>query len=121
MQAVTELHGMANSIVRRLNHQVPAIVDAINDVDPDVYAPPQVDRATGLMAAADADGDGRLSRHEHMAHAAREAHTRSGDGSSGCAATDTVAEGSARVLERQFPFLRAARQLQDPTRCDAQV
>lgn len=45
---------MANSIVRRLNHQVPAIVDAINDVDPDVYAPPQVDRATGLMAAADA-------------------------------------------------------------------
>ena len=54
LQAVTELHGMANSIVRRLNHQVPAIVDAINDVDPDVYAPPQVDRATGLMAAADA-------------------------------------------------------------------
>jgi tetratricopeptide (TPR) repeat protein len=54
LQAVTELHGMANSIVRRLNHQVPAIVDAINDVDPDVYAPPQVDRAAGLMAAADA-------------------------------------------------------------------
>ena len=78
-------------------------------------------QASTLIAAADADGDGRLSRHEHMAHAAREAHTRSGDGSSGCAATDTVAEGGARVLERQFPFLRAARQLQDPTRCDAQA
>lgn len=53
LQAVTELHGMANSIVRRLNHQVPGIVDAINDVDPDVYAPPHVERAGGLMAAAD--------------------------------------------------------------------
>ena len=45
---------MATSIVRRMNHQVPAIVAEMQSVDDDVFAPPQVSRAEELVVEADA-------------------------------------------------------------------
>jgi len=54
LQSVTEMHGMATSIVRRMNHQVPAIVAEMQSVDDDVFAPPQVSRAEELVVEADA-------------------------------------------------------------------